>query len=110
MMRSPCLMTSKSDNTMSTSEVSQLVLAPEQVSQANHGSAGVPQAVEKMPLSLPDPAVLARMANEFFTALPDGSNPPLQALPVDSPMNASSVPEAPVAEAPVTVPAVRPEL
>ncbi len=76
MMRSQHSKTWKSANTMSTSESGK---------NAPHSSAGelgnvsdfrtiLPGEAQIVPAGLPDPAVLARMANEFFTALPLSEN------------------------------------
>jgi cysteine desulfurase / selenocysteine lyase len=104
-MRSLRSMTWKSDSTMSTSEIDRLALTAE-TPQAASGSA---PGVSFPGAGLPDPLTLARMANEFFTALPGGhpiSAPPAAgstpvALPTD--LNAAATP-------PVTVPAAAPEL
>lgn len=90
---------------MSTSDVNQLVLAPQQDPQLNQRPVGALNGAESLPSGLPDVTVLARMANEFFTALPDGSQQPFRELPMDFPAGVSSV-----SEVPVTAPAVRPEV
>ena len=75
-MPSPRWKTSKSANTMSTSESGK---------NAPHNSTGdfgtgndfrtiLPAESQLIPAGLPDPAVLAQMANEFFTALPLSEN------------------------------------
>jgi cysteine desulfurase/selenocysteine lyase len=75
-MPSPRSKTSKSANTMSTSESGK---------NAPHSSAGdfgtstdfrtiLPGESQVIPAGLPDPAILAQMANEFFTALPLSEN------------------------------------
>jgi rhodanese-related sulfurtransferase len=64
----------------------------------------VPSAVRRSDARRPDPALLARMANEFFTALPGSLDVPAASLPVDAP------PDFPAtASSPATVPATRPE-
>ena len=83
---------------MTTSDPGRLILdsgsAPAQTAPASgldFGSTG-----------LPDPAALARMANEFFTALPGASSAPVRNLP----MQPASVLDSP----PATVPAASPEV
>src|SRR5580658_8656670 len=57
----------KSDNIMSTpSNADHLVLPPRPGAE----STGVLHAADLAPVGVLDPATLARMANEFFTALP----------------------------------------
>jgi cysteine desulfurase / selenocysteine lyase len=85
---------------MSTSDASQIVLAPDRdpgrgVSLPLHGA---------VPPGVPDPLVLARMANEFFTALPSSLDVPIAALPVDAPPDVPSL--EPI---PATIPSARPE-
>ena len=86
---------------MSTSDIDRLVLLPQQ----GQGPADPPNQREVTPAGLPDPATLARMANEFFSALPDGGNNAIQALPSQFPLNESSA-----VEAPATSPAFPPEI
>src|ERR1700760_3014941 len=88
-------MTSRLVNIMSTSDVERLVLVPQQSSEP----AGRP-GTEIVPTGLPDPAMLARMANDFFTALPDGIHLPLREVPGNFSKG----------EAPVTAPAFPPEI
>src|SRR5579871_3632562 len=92
MMQSPCLMMSRSDNIMSTSDIFGLVLPTE----------ADPLSIE-VPAGLPDPAVLARMANEFFSALPDGGNNTIREVP-------SQIPAISTVSVPVTATALRPEI
>jgi cysteine desulfurase/selenocysteine lyase len=90
---------------MSTSDIDRLILMPETPQPA----AGSPPGIGFSAAGLPDPLVLARMANEFFTALPGGQPiaPPgaASAVPIESPasVNALSSP-------PVTAPAAAPEV
>ena len=77
---------------MSTSDIYGLVLPTE----------ADPLSIE-VPAGLPDPAVLARMANEFFSALPDGGNNTIREVP-------SQIPAISAVEVPVTAPALRPEI
>jgi cysteine desulfurase / selenocysteine lyase len=86
---------------MSTSEVDQLILG----SLQNPRSANPPTEVELMPAGLPDPLTLARMATEFFTALPEVGTIPSREAPTDLPVAGSSF-----ASAPATIPAVPPEI
>lgn len=84
---------------------------PRQPASANVPPAigSLPNSGELMPSGLFDPAVLARMANEFFTALPAQAADPVQQA-------ARSAPDADLAgihalaSAPVTRPAATPEL
>src|SRR5258707_952297 len=71
-MPSPRSKTWKLANTMSTSESGKN--APH-TSAGDFGTTGdfrtiLPGETQVIPAGLPDPAVLAQMANEFFTALP----------------------------------------
>jgi cysteine desulfurase / selenocysteine lyase len=77
---------------MSTSDIYGLVLPAE----------ADPLSIE-VPAGLPDPAVLARMANEFFSALPDGGNNTVREVP-------SQIPTISAVNVPVTAPALRPEI
>jgi cysteine desulfurase / selenocysteine lyase len=86
---------------MSTSDIDRLVLLPQQSS----GPADPLNLTEVTPAGLPDPATLARMANEFFAALPDGGNNPIRAVPSQFPSNGPSA-----VEAPATAPAFPPEI
>ena len=74
---------------MSTSDIDRLVLQSQQ-STVPTG----PLSIE-IPAGLPDPATLARMANEFFTALPDGGHGVIQAASSQIPSDPTSVREAP---------------
>jgi len=92
----------KSDNIMSTrSNADSLVLE----SRPGTESAGILHAAQLAPAGLPDPATLARMANEFFTALPGEGNPLFRSLPADAPSGSSAF-----SSVPVTAPAVPPEI
>src|SRR5271168_3225359 len=91
---------------MSTpSNVDHLVLA--------HGpgaeSVDVLHAAELAPAGVLDPATLARMANEFFTALPGEDNLLSRAVSADAPGDATSRASA-FPSAPVTAPAAPPEI
>jgi cysteine desulfurase / selenocysteine lyase len=94
----------KLDTTMSTSDVDHLVLPPE----ATH--AGSLRGIDLTAAGLPDADTLARMANEFFTALPGAGQPVTSPAPAASnpaePLAGSGAPASP----PVTVPAAAPEL
>ncbi len=68
-------------------------------------STGFLNVTELVPSGLPDASMLAQMANEFFKGLPEEGNLPFRHLPVDSPVNGSSL-----ASAPVTAPAASPEV
>jgi cysteine desulfurase/selenocysteine lyase len=74
-------------------------------------SAGIPYATgilyatELAPAGLPDPATLARMANEFFTAMPGESNQISRALPADAPFSTNAL-----SSPPVTAPAAPSEI
>src|SRR5579862_1380439 len=89
MMPSPCSMTSRSDNIMSTSDVDRLVLLPQSVSLPAD-----PLSIE-VPAGLPDPAELARMANDFFSALPAGGNNPLRETQTEIPASVAAPPAVP---------------
>ncbi len=82
---------------MSTSDPGRLTVAPEPSTTATAPFG----AAELFPAGLPDPATLARMANEFFTALPGTGDAPVRAVPTQ-PLSALETP-------PVTVPAAPPE-
>jgi cysteine desulfurase / selenocysteine lyase len=104
-MRSPRSTTWKSDTTMNTSEIDRLTLAEETPRASN----SVPPGAGFPASGLPDPLLLARMANEFFAAPPGG-------FAVNSVLGAGSVPAAApaglnaLAAPPATVPAVAPEV
>ena len=82
---------------MSTSDPGRLTVAPEPSTTATAPFG----AAELFPAGLPDPTTLARMANEFFTALPGTGDAPVRAVPTQ-PLSALETP-------PVTVPAAPPE-
>src|SRR5580704_131909 len=84
----PCSMMSRSDNIMSTSDVDRLVLLPQ---SATHPAD--PLSIE-VPAGLPDPATLTRMANEFFSAIPNGGNNPLRETQTEIPTIAAAPPAA----------------
>ena len=85
---------------MSTSDASQIVLAPDA-----DAATGVSLPVAgPLPPGVLDAALLARMANEFFTALPGSLDVPAASLPLDTP---SDLPAT--AFLPATIPATRPE-
>jgi cysteine desulfurase / selenocysteine lyase len=86
---------------MSTSEVDQLILG----SLQNRRSANALTEAELIPAGLPDPVTLARMATEFFTALPDAGTIPSREAPAVLPVAGSSF-----ASAPATIPAAPPEI
>ena len=90
---------------MSTSDPAVLFLAPDTESQA---AAGPPQT-GMLPVGRLDPVALARMANEFFTALPDSLNVPSSPLPAhtaptDFPASASLPATAPAAPPEISLP------
>ena len=86
---------------MSTSEVNQLILG----SRQNPRSANPLAEAELIPAGLPDPLTLARMATEFFTALPDAGTIPSREAQTDLPVGGSSF-----ASAPATIPTAPPEI
>jgi cysteine desulfurase / selenocysteine lyase len=86
---------------MSTSEVDRLILG----SQQNPRSADAPIGTELTPVGLPDAVTLARMATEFFTALPDVGAIPAREVPSDFPASSSSL-----SSAPATAPGGPPEI
>src|SRR5580658_1929270 len=101
-MQSPHSTMLKWDNIMSPqSSADPVVTGPRPGAE----SAGILHATELAPAGLPDPATLARMANEFFTALPGGSNPLFRALPADAPFSTSAL-----SSPPVTAPAAPSEI
>jgi cysteine desulfurase / selenocysteine lyase len=86
---------------MSTSDPARLFIEPD-----TDPRTAAPLHSETLPLGVPDPVALARMANDFFNALPDSldvpSSPlPAHALPTDLPQSGS---------VPVTAPAAPPEI
>ncbi|MEA2539017.1 MAG: cysteine desulfurase / selenocysteine lyase [Acidobacteriaceae bacterium] len=86
---------------MSTSEVDRLLLGPQQSPR----SAGTAIEAATMPAGLPDPVTLARLANEFFTALPGTTD-----TFVLEPSAASPNDVNPFASLPATVPAAPSEI
>ncbi|MGB6690947.1 MAG: family 2A encapsulin nanocompartment cargo protein cysteine desulfurase [Terracidiphilus sp.] len=90
---------------MSTSDVDRLALAPDTPQSA----VGSPPGIGFPAAGLPDPLILARMANEFFTALPGGqpiASPVIApSLPVESPANVNVL-----SSPPATAPAAAPEV
>src|SRR5262249_38543499 len=67
---SPCSKTSKWVNTMNTNE-------PKPATLGTAGSwATLLSETKNLPAGLPDPAILARIANEFFTVLPGSTGIP----------------------------------
>jgi len=82
---------------MSTSDPGRLMLETE--SSSTHAAPA--SGSEFFPARLPDPATLARMANEFFTALPGTGDAPVRDL--------STQPPSGLETPPVTVPAAPPE-
>ena len=81
---------------MSTSDPSRLMMATEPQSQAAPAAGS-----EFFPAGSPDPAMLARMANEFFAALPGAGDAPGRSLPTQPPSGLETLP--------ATVPAAPPE-
>jgi cysteine desulfurase / selenocysteine lyase len=81
---------------MTTSDPGQLILAADPSAKP-----AVPDGTQVFPPDLPDPAMLARMANEFFTALPGMSSAPVSSLPTQLPSGSETVP--------ATIPAGPPE-
>ena len=82
---------------MSTSDPGRLMLETETSSIQSAPASGS----ELFPAGLPDPATLARMANEFFTAMPGTGDAPVRDL--------STQPLSGLETPPVTVPAAPPE-
>jgi cysteine desulfurase/selenocysteine lyase len=74
---------------MSTSDVDRLVLLPQSVPRPAD-----PLSIE-VPAGLPDPAELARMANDFFSALPAGGNNPLRETQTEIPAITAASPAVP---------------
>ncbi len=83
---------------MTTSDPGRLTVAPESDSVPAAPASGS----EFFPAGLPDPATLARMANEFFTALPGAGDSPSRIMPAQPPSGLDT--------APATVPAGPPEI
>jgi cysteine desulfurase / selenocysteine lyase len=71
---------------MNTSDPSQLLIAPDPVEPT------APSGPEFFPAGLPDPATLAHMANEFFTALPGASDVQGRTLPAQPPSSLDTPP------------------
>jgi len=97
-MRSRHSRTSKSETTMSTSDPAQLFVATDTDPRA--ATSHLPSGV--LPGGVLDPVALARMANEFFTALPNSldvpSSPlPAHTVPTDVPPSGSVTTTAPAA-------------
>jgi cysteine desulfurase/selenocysteine lyase len=86
---------------MSTSEVDRLILG----SLQNPTSTDTPTGAASIPVGLPDPVTLARMASEFFTALPDVGAIPTREVPSGFPASSGSL-----SSAPATAPAGPPEI
>src|SRR5271165_5118159 len=72
--------------------------------------ATVLHGAEGLPPGLPDPAELARMAGEFFTALPESLQPPLSVAPAAPLPPGSPVSVNPHAAAPSPTPSALPGL
>jgi cysteine desulfurase / selenocysteine lyase len=85
---------------MSTSDASQTVLTPD--ADATRGTS-IPLSAP-LPPGVPDPALLARMANEFFTALPGSLDVPAASLLAVAPTDFHAT-----ASLPATIPAAPPE-
>jgi cysteine desulfurase / selenocysteine lyase len=86
---------------MSTSNTEQ----PAVLNQLQGTELALPQSPEFPPAAPLDPVTLARMANDFFAALPQVDAWVNQATPAGVPSDTSAF-----ASAPATIPAVRPEL
>jgi hypothetical protein len=71
MTPSPRSRTSRSETIMSTSDPTKVAHG----SRADGFQTVLPNTIGSVPAGLPDPNVLARMANEFFTALPQFAPP-----------------------------------
>jgi cysteine desulfurase / selenocysteine lyase len=87
---------------MSTSEVDRLALTPE---PSQTSKTGALSGKEFLPAGLPDPATLAHMANEFFTALPGATDTLVPELSGAPPKDVN-----PFAPLPVTAPAAPSEI
>jgi cysteine desulfurase / selenocysteine lyase len=87
---------------MSTSDPAQLFVAPDTDPRA--ATPHLPSGT--LPGGVLDPVALARMANEFFTALPDSLDLPSSPLPV----HALSTDLPPLGSVPATAPAAPPEI
>src|SRR6202162_533756 len=76
-MRSVCSKVSAWINTMSTNDPSTSDRSPERVDPADQGSTALADDSGSAAMfALPDPAVIARLANEFFIALPGNATTP----------------------------------
>jgi len=85
---------------MSTSDASQTVLAPD-----TDPDRGISHPLSgPLPSGAPDPALLARMANEFFTALPSSLDVPAASVPAGAPADFPAT-----TSLPATIPAAPPE-
>jgi cysteine desulfurase/selenocysteine lyase len=90
-------------NTTSTSDELAATDAPTSSSTSEAGqeeSTRRYQGVSALMSAVPDPAVIAKLANEFFAALPGGALPSSAALSSPSPNQAGAVPAAPGAAVP----------
>ena len=87
---------------MSTSDPAQLFLA----SDTDPRAATLPPRAGTLPPGVLDPVALARMANEFFTALPDSMEVPSSPLPTHAVL--TGPPQ--IASVPATAPAAPPEI
>ena len=87
---------------MSTSDPARLFIEPDM----DPRTAAPPLHSETLPAGVLDPVALARMANEFFTALPDSLDVP------SSPLTGHALPTdlSPSGSVPVTAPAAPPEI
>ncbi|MBV8631774.1 MAG: SufS family cysteine desulfurase [Silvibacterium sp.] len=79
---------------MTTSDPGRLILPAETPTEAAPAT-----APEFLPAGLPDPATIARMANEFFTALPGAEGISLRSVPTQAP-TALETPPATIPAAP----------
>jgi cysteine desulfurase / selenocysteine lyase len=78
---------------------------PELPQRPNADSTGFLNLVQPAPSGLPDAALLAQMANEFFKQLPGEGNSPFHVAPADAPVDQNAF-----ASVPVTAPAAPPEV
>src|SRR5277367_5739964 len=101
-MRSQHWRTSKSETTMSTSDPARLFVAPDTDPRA----ATLPFQAGTLPAGVLDPVALARMANEFFTVLPDSLGVPSSPLPA----HAAPADIPALGSVPATAPAAPPEI
>src|SRR5271170_5224445 len=93
---------SKSETTMSTSDPAVLYVAPD----TDPRTAALPPNAGTLPAGVLDPVALARMANEFFTALPYSLDVPSSPLPAD--VAPTDLPT--LGSVPATAPAAPPEI